>query len=540
MMYEAFYGLTDEPFSLTPNPKFLYLSKTHEGGLEQLLYGIARKRGLIVLTGAIGTGKTTLLKTLIQRINDTTHIALVVHSQLSPLDLYQYLFHELALPTDCRGKTEGDLLRMLGDFLGQCATKGENCLLIVDEAQNLSPDVLEQIRLFLNFETYDGKLLQIILVGHPELHDKLNLSASIKLKQRVSMSYHLLPLDETETQEYIDTRLRVAGARHPIYTENAIAEVYRYSQGIPRVINIVCDLALVLGYGQHQEVVDREIILQVTQRLHGEAAHVPRVRSREQTQEHAGQASRLHSSAGNVPLQDVRSSSSGRRYLDVVSKIQGQLHHDAAAASSQVPASGWCLRGLALGGMAASLAVSLLFWGDFLHAPASLKYSVSPLVQSVVSRFTASPAAPPSAAPAATGPERLSLAPSAPLTPSPVMATLQAATSLPVVPQESHLEPTSTAVPLFPQEYGRMDSTRLSGTLGATLVPSDAISAPAPQSTPRVVVVQAGDTLGSILLRTYKRLDRRLVTLVQEANPTLMNPAHIEIGQRIVLPTLAQ
>src|ERR1044071_2342781 len=174
-MYEEFYGLTSEPFSITPNPQFLYLSKTHEGGLAHLLYGIKRKRGLIVLTGDIGTGKTTLLHTLLQRVDAKTHIAFLVQSQMSALDFYKFLAYEFAVQTEDQGKTEGDYLVLFRDFLRQCAQQGENCVLIVDEAHSLSPNVLEQIRLLLNFETHESKLLQIILAGHPELHANLSL-----------------------------------------------------------------------------------------------------------------------------------------------------------------------------------------------------------------------------------------------------------------------------------------------------------------------------------------------------------------------------
>src|SRR5262249_996325 len=158
-------------------------------------------RGLIVLTGDIGTGKTTLLNTIVQRIDEKTHIAFLVLSKMSAIDIYKYILYEFDINTDANGKTEGDFLVILRDFLFQCAKNRENCVLIVDEAQSLSQDVFEQIRLLLNLETYDEKLLQIILAGHPDLHDKLSLLESAKLKQRISISYNLLPLDDIETKE---------------------------------------------------------------------------------------------------------------------------------------------------------------------------------------------------------------------------------------------------------------------------------------------------------------------------------------------------
>ena len=537
-MYEEFYGLTDEPFNITPNPRFLYLSKKHEGGLEHLLYGIERKRGLIVLTGDVGTGKTTLLNTIVQRIGEKTHIAFLVQSKMSAIDIYKYIFYEFDLKRDVNGKTEGDFLVILRDFLVQCAKNGENCVLIIDEAHSLSQDVLEQIRLFLNFETYDSKLLQIILAGHPELNENLNLPESAKLKQRVSISYNLLPLDDVETKGYIEKRLTVSGARKPIYSDDAIAEVYRCSQGIPRLINIVCDLALFLGYGKKQLVLDRDMILQAEQMLHMKEAQVPRVLSLEHAREQEVQAPRLHPSAVNEPIQDVLVPRGGRTYLDVLSNVQRRLGRVDSPPSSQAPASGRSFWWPLLGGMAASLALSLIFWGGFLHEPASLQHGVDKLVQSVRQLFTASPSAPPSAARLSTGTEHISFQPPDPISPSPATSSLQTASALPVAPQESHTEPTSTEDSLSPQKQGRVARTLAISMPGAASASSDAVSSPVSPSTPRVMVVQAGDTLGAIIRRTYKRLDSRLLTLVQGANPNLTNPSHIEIGQRIVLPTL--
>jgi general secretion pathway protein A len=537
-MYEEFYGLTDEPFNMTPNPRFLYLSKKHEGGLEHLLYGIERKRGLIVLTGDVGTGKTTLLNTIVQRIGEKTHIAFLVQSKMSAIDIYKYIFYEFDLKIDPNGKTEGDFLVILRDFLVQCAKNGENCVLIIDEAHSLSQDVLEQIRLFLNFETHDSKLLQIILAGHPELNEKLNLPESAKLKQRVSISYNLLPLDGVETKGYIEKRLTVSGARKPIYSDDAIAEVYRCSQGIPRLINIVCDLALFLGYGKKQLVLDRDMILQAEQMLHMKEAQVPRVRSLEHAREPEVQAPRLHPSAVNEPIQDVLAPRGGRTYLDVLSIVQRRLGRVDSPPSSQAPASGRSFWWPLLGGIAASLALSLIFWGGFLHEPASLKHGVDKLVQSVQQLFTASPSAPQSAARLSTGTEHISFQPPDPIAPSQATSSLQTASALPVVPQESRTEPIRTEDSLSPQKQGRVARTLAISMPGAASAPSDAVSSPVSPSTPRVIVVQAGDTLGEIIRRTYKRLDSRLLTLVQGANPNLTNPSRIEIGQRIVLPTL--
>lgn len=272
--------------------------------------------------------------------------------------------------------------------------------------------------------------------------------------------------------------------------------------------------------------------------LHMEAAHVPRVLSLEHAREHEVQEPRLHPSTVNEPIHDVLAPRGGRTYLDVLSNVQRRLDRVDPPPFSRTPASGRRFWWPLLGGIAASLALSLIFWGGFLHTPASLKHGVNKLVQSVQQLFTASPSAPPSAARLSTSTERISFQPPDPISPSQATSSLQAASSLPVAPQESRTEPTSTEDSLSPQKQDRVASTLTTGMPGAASAPSDAVSSPVPLSTPRVIVVQAGDTLGEIILRTYKRLDGRLLALVQGANPNLTNPSHIDIGQYIVLPNL--
>ena len=474
-MYTEFYSLTNEPFNITPDPAFLYLSKKHAGTLEHLLYDMGRKKGLIVLTGDIGTGKTTLLNTIVQRFDEKTHTAFLIYSQISPLDFYKYVFYEFGLNIDVSGKTAGDLLIALKDFLIVCANNGENCVLIVDEAQNLSPDVLEEIRLLLNFETYDKKLIQIILVGHTQLHEKLNLLESAKLRQRVSVIYNLLPLDDTETTEYIASRLSVAGAIQPIFTDDAIAEIYRCSRGLPRLINIVGDAALFNGFGRKQRTIGRDVILTVEQILSLQETDASTERSIAPAQE--------QETAVPVVL--------------------------PAAARRQITRRGFW--GSLLGGIAAGIVLSLVTWSGFVQQPERLTQGIAQFGRQTLAvipfsrQRTARPLA---------DAERLNqwmvTVPTAPLTES----RTESGTDLQTT---SRLGPTSVR---------------------PTSAPSATVRPQAPLPAPRVIVVQAGDTLGEIIQQTYKRLDSQWLTMVQAANPGMTNPSHIEVGQRIVLPPL--
>jgi general secretion pathway protein A len=244
-MYKAFYGLTAYPFALTADPRFFYPSDTHENCLRHVLYSLEREQELIVITGDVGTGKTLLLNTLIQSLEKKTHVVFLVHSKLDFLGLLQYVLQEIGLETS--GKYKNELLINLKNFLISCAILGEKFILIIDEAQNLSVEVLEELRLLINFEKSGKGLLQIILVGQPQLENMLQLPELTHLVQRVSLRCRLLPLNYSETKGYIEKRLSVAGATYPIFTDRAIEEVFVHSQGIPRVINLICDLAFCLG-----------------------------------------------------------------------------------------------------------------------------------------------------------------------------------------------------------------------------------------------------------------------------------------------------
>jgi len=250
-MYLAFFGLAEKPFSITPDPRYLYLSGRHADALAHLVYGITEAGGFVQLTGEVGTGKTTIIRSLLSRTPQNAEIALILNPRLSSAEFLLSLCEELGMgAADNPDGSAKDVVDLLNRYLLRAHAQGRRVVLIVDEAQNLAPDVLEQIRLLTNLETETQKLLQIILIGQPELRKLLAREDLRQIAQRVTGRYHLDPLTRAETAAYVRHRLRVAGATADIFTKGALSEVYRVTHGIPRVINIVCDRALLGAYTQ--------------------------------------------------------------------------------------------------------------------------------------------------------------------------------------------------------------------------------------------------------------------------------------------------
>ena len=272
-MYLTFYGLAEKPFNATPDPRFLYMTPGHREALAQLLYGVQERKGFIVLVGKVGTGKTTLLHALWQRLKEQSAMSFVVNSTLPFDGLLEYVLADLGITS--AGESRAQRLIALNSFLIKREREGQNTVLIIDEAQNLDVATLEQIRLLSNFETPTSKLLQILLVGQPELKSRLDLPELRQLKQRVGLRCHIPPLTLEETRAYIRTRLRIAGARDlGLFTDSAVDRISAYAGGIPRLINTVCDHCLLFGYTDQQRRIDRQIVNQAIEYLEeGTRAH---------------------------------------------------------------------------------------------------------------------------------------------------------------------------------------------------------------------------------------------------------------------------
>ena len=267
-LYQDHFGLSQAPFNTTPDPSFLYRSASHREGLAQLAYGVKARKGFVVLTGEVGTGKTTLVHTLLTELGEGTRTAFIFSVISNPLDLLRSVCEEFGLAEPGRPhKGMHDHLMLLNEFLLDRYRAGDNCALIIDEAQNLPGEVLESIRLLSNFETSKDKLLQILLVGQPELAQRLNSPDLRQLKQRVTLRHHLRPLSLDESNAYISTRLRFAGSTFDVFTPAALDGVHRYAGGIPRLINILCDNAMLTAFALAKKVVDDVIVREVSEDL---------------------------------------------------------------------------------------------------------------------------------------------------------------------------------------------------------------------------------------------------------------------------------
>jgi general secretion pathway protein A len=268
-IYHGHFGFTREPFNVTPDPSFLYLSGSHKEALAQLVYGIKARRGFVVLTGEVGTGKTTLIHSVLRELNDGhTHSAFIFNLIGSQKDLLRSVCQDFGLTPPVESEREiHDYLNLLNRFLLDSYRNGDNVALIIDEAQNLSAEVLESVRLLSNFETPQDKLLQILLVGQPELGARLNRSELRQLKQRVALRYHLSPLNLTECREYIAKRLEIADGNIALFTDKAVEAVHTYSGGIPRLINILCDNGLLTAYALREKWVGAAMIAEVARDL---------------------------------------------------------------------------------------------------------------------------------------------------------------------------------------------------------------------------------------------------------------------------------
>lgn len=275
-MYTSFFGLSEKPFAITPDPRYLFMSERHAEALAHLLYGITEAGGFIQLTGEVGTGKTTVVRSLLERMPGHADVAVILNPQLSPLQFVLTICEELGIFLREDDTTSlKDLIDVLNRRLLDAHGKGRRVVVIVDEAQNLTPETLEQVRLLTNLETASQKLLQIILIGQPELREVLDRVELRQLAQRITGRYHLAPLTRAETASYVNHRLRVAGANGEVFTSQALREVHRLSNGIPRIINVICDRALLGAFTQESHRVGPAMVRAAASEVYGRSFSPP-------------------------------------------------------------------------------------------------------------------------------------------------------------------------------------------------------------------------------------------------------------------------
>jgi general secretion pathway protein A len=264
-----YYGLSEAPFAITPNPRFLFFSPKHREAFNHLLYGIRERKGFVQLTGEVGAGKTTLCRALLEQLGENVSTALILNPALNAEQLIKTIALEFGL--DVRGSDHLEVIALINDFLLHQLSEGRETVLIIDEAQNLTNELLEQVRLLSNLETDDRKLLQIVLMGQPELRERLNHHGLRQLRQRITVRYHLRPLGRLEVCQYIQHRLQVSGARGmPYFTQPALWRIFRYSGGVPRLVNAVCDKALLAGFVRQADRIDFRTVGRAVRELEGD------------------------------------------------------------------------------------------------------------------------------------------------------------------------------------------------------------------------------------------------------------------------------
>lgn len=267
-MYLEFYNLREFPFNITPDPRFLYFTQHHKEAYDHLMYGIQNRKGFIELTGEVGSGKTTLCRAVLANLGKDVETALILNPSLTESQLLRAMLNDFGL--DVKGRDRLAYIEKLNEFLLERNREGTNVALVIDEAQDLTPEVMEQVRLLSNLETDQQKLIQIVMCGQPELEKRLARPDLRQLRQRITVRYHIPPLTQEDTMMYIRHRLWVAGSDGRIvFDSGAIREVYRFSKGGPRLINAVCDNSLLAGYVARSNIIDGRCVRKAIQQLEG-------------------------------------------------------------------------------------------------------------------------------------------------------------------------------------------------------------------------------------------------------------------------------
>jgi general secretion pathway protein A len=270
-MYSEYFGFTEKPFSIAPDPRYLYLSERHREALAHLLYGINGNGGFVLLTGEVGTGKTTICRCLLEQIPENSDIALIINPKLSVEELLATICDEFGVSYPEHNTSIKVFVDLINKYLLDALSNGHNAVLIIDEAQNISADVLEQLRLLTNLETSQRKLLQIILLGQPELKEKLSQPELRQLAQRITARYHLGPLSKKEVAAYVSHRLAVAGVQRQLFPSSTINKLYRKSRGVPRLINLLCDRALLGAYVEGHDLVNNHTLVRAAREVFGDS-----------------------------------------------------------------------------------------------------------------------------------------------------------------------------------------------------------------------------------------------------------------------------
>ena len=559
-MYKDFYGLKEEPFNITPDPRFLYWSQKHQEAFRHLVYGVQSNKGLAVLTGEPGTGKTAILRAVTGHLSEQypgIHIAFLVNSKINVQDLFCLIFDEFDLEANEDSKSM--YLIKLKNFLIQNHHNNQKSILILDEAQNFHAALLEEIRLLSNMETAGEKLLHIFLVGQPQLLENVKMPGLGQLKQRLGIMYNLLPLSRLETELYIHKRLSVAGAHEvDIFRNDALDEIFTCAKGFPRLINIICDNALLFGCSTNTYYIGRDIIRRVAKDMDislleedvtPDSGLLPRppayateprtvpspvvpptlpptdLHQSEQTGSQAAQPEGREDADRIILRNTVFSEDNYRDYWDSLLRKRPRNENNllytwkqAAERESRQRLRRFLLIAVALLGLLGGIVGEQLgLWS--LRAVVGRAVEMVRQRVALVSGITAAPEA---------GGGRDQGRQVAPL----ARRTFPTATS-------SHERANAgTAVPPAPQEPARALAPPVvlpSGQLPA-MVSVQPVDGAKQLAIKKVVVVRSGDTLSRILAQEYGEYTKAVVDLVSEANPGLRNIHFLEIGQRLILP----